>query len=74
MIIKENKVMTTINSLSNSTIFPYEADGDVKEISEIMKALEGDKINNYAMRFMYNEWMQKVLSSNGLDPDENHDW
>ncbi|WP_291972017.1 hypothetical protein [Candidatus Symbiopectobacterium sp.] len=63
--------MTTINSLSNSTVSLYETDGDIKDISEVIKGLDDDKTNNYAMRFMYNEWMQKVLLSDGLDPDEN---
>lgn len=66
--------MTTINSLLNSTTLLYENDGDVQEISEIVKALDDKEINNYAMRFMYNEWTQKVLLSDGLDPDENYDW
>ncbi|MGX8940874.1 hypothetical protein ACWWJF_10965 [Symbiopectobacterium sp. Eva_TO] len=66
--------MTTINSLSNSTVSLYETDGDIKEISQIINGLYEDEINNYAMRFMYNEWMQKVLLSDGLDPDENYDW
>ncbi|MGG2140130.1 hypothetical protein [Symbiopectobacterium sp. RP] len=69
--------MTTINSLSNSTVSLYETDGDIKDISEVIKGLDDDEINNYAMhamRFMYNEWMQKVLLSDGLDPDENYDW
>lgn len=66
--------MTTINSLLNSTTLLYETDGDVREISEIVKELDGKESSNYAMRFMYNEWMQKVLLSDGLDPDENYDW
>lgn len=66
--------MTTINSLVKSTTLLYETDGDIKEISEIVKELDDEEINNYAMRFMYNEWMQKVLLSDGLDADENHDW
>lgn len=66
--------MTTINALLNSTILPYKTDGDIKEMSEIIKELVDEGGDNYAMRFMYNEWMQKVLLSDGLDPDENYDW
>ncbi len=66
--------MTTINYLLNSTISPYKIDGDIKEMSEIIKELVDEGGDNYAMRFMYNEWMQKVLLSDGLDPDENYDW
>ncbi|QZN94791.1 hypothetical protein [Symbiopectobacterium purcellii] len=66
--------MTTINSLLNSTTVLYENDGNIKEISEMVKELSDEERNNYAMRFMYNEWMQKVLLSDGLDPDENYDW
>lgn len=66
--------MITINSLLNSATLLYETNGDVKEISETVKELDGEEINNYAMRFMHNEWMQKVLLSDGLDADENYDW
>ncbi|MCW2477104.1 MULTISPECIES: hypothetical protein [unclassified Symbiopectobacterium] len=66
--------MTTINSLSNSTVYLYETDGEIKQITDIINELDEEKKNDWGMRFMYNDWMQKVLLSDGLDPDENHDW
>lgn len=66
--------MATINSLLTSTTVLYEKDGNITEISEVVKELSDEERNNYAMRFMYNEWMQKVMLSDGLDPDENYDW
>ncbi len=66
--------MATINSLLTPTTVLYEKDGNITEISEVVKELSDEERNNYAMRFMYNDWMQKVMLSDGLDPDENYDW
>ncbi|MFT8209923.1 MAG: hypothetical protein ACMZI0_03600 [Symbiopectobacterium sp.] len=66
--------MTTINSVSNTPVSPYEAEQNVTEISEVINSLDREYSNEWAMRFLYNEWMQKVLLSDGIDADENYDW
>lgn len=66
--------MITINSVSNMSIPPNEMDTSVTEISDVIKSLDVESNNEWAMQFLYNEWMQKVLLSDGLDEDENYDW
>lgn len=66
--------MITINSVSNMSIPPNEMDTSVTEISDVIKSLDVEGNNEWAMQFLYNEWMQKVLLSDGLDEDENYDW
>lgn len=66
--------MTTINSVLNIPVSPHETDKNVNEMSDIIGSLGKDTSNDWAMRFLYNEWMQKVLLSDGIDADENYDW
>ena len=56
------------------SIPPNEMDTSVTEISDVIKSLDVEGNNEWAMQFLYNEWMQKVLLSDGLDEDENYDW
>ncbi len=66
--------MITINSVSNISMPPNETEKNVTEISDVIKSLDVESNNEWAMQFLYTEWMQKVLLSDGLDEDENYDW
>lgn len=66
--------MTMISSGSPMAAMHYAAQQGVDEMDTDIDAIQNEYSNDLGFKLMYNEWMQKILLSDGVDEDENHDW
>ena len=68
--------MVTINSNTLNVAVQTAEVNEAESIENQIDTQEVDKdaYGNMGYKLMYQEWMQKILMSDGLDEDENRDW
>lgn len=66
--------MTVINSAPLSAGAYAASEREVQDIDNAMDNLQEKNDMNLGFKLMYQEWMQKILLSDGVDGDENQEW
>lgn len=66
--------MTIMSYGTQISTMHYVEPESVHEMDKENDEIQNGNLDNLGFKLMYNEWMQKILLSDGVDENDNPEW